>query len=100
MNILKENHGWWTTIVDWNDEKDDDLVRSVSIQTGEKWKQLGDERGLSVPFIFMNDASRDQNPLASYGTENVNKLKQISQKYDASQLFQKQQNSGFLLSRV
>ncbi|OTB15927.1 hypothetical protein K445DRAFT_317556 [Daldinia sp. EC12] len=100
MNILKENHGWWTTIVDWNNEKDDDLVRSVSIQTSEKWKQLGDERGLSVPFLFMNDASRDQNPLASYGTENVNKLKQISQKYDASQLFQKQQNSGFLLSKV
>ncbi|KAI1651485.1 FAD-binding domain-containing protein [Daldinia loculata] len=100
MNILKDNHGWWTTIVDWDDEKDDDLVRSVSIQTSEKWKELGDERGLSLPFTFMNDASRDQNPLASYGTENVNKLKQISQKYDASQLFQKQQNDGFLLSKL
>ncbi|KAI0850546.1 FAD-binding domain-containing protein [Daldinia vernicosa] len=100
MNILKDNHGWWTTIVDWNDEKDDDLVRSVSIETSQKWKQLGDERGLSLPFTFMNDASRDQNPLASYGTESVNKLKQISQKYDASQLFQKQQNDGFLLSKL
>ncbi|KAI8963317.1 FAD-binding domain-containing protein [Daldinia sp. FL1419] len=100
MNIPKENHGWWTTIVDWNDEKDDDLVRSVSIETSEKWKDLGDERGLSLPFTFMNDASRDQNPLRSYGADNVNKLKQISKKYDASQLFQKQQNGGFLLSKV
>ncbi|KAI1085577.1 FAD-binding domain-containing protein [Whalleya microplaca] len=58
------------------------------------------ERNLDLPFLFMNDASRDQNPLASYGPENVEKLRQISRKYDEDQLFQNQQNDGFLLSKV
>jgi hypothetical protein len=48
----------------------------------------------------MNDASRDQNPLASYGKDNVQKLKTVAAKYDPSQVFQKLQNGGFLLSRI
>jgi hypothetical protein len=48
----------------------------------------------------MNDASRDQNPLASYGTTNVEKLENISKKYDPQRVFQKLQNNGFLLSKV
>lgn len=86
--------------MDWTDEKDDDLVRSVAIETTETWKRLGQERGLYVPFTYMNDAARDQNPIASYGPENVDRLKKIARKYDPNQLFQKQQNGGFLLSKV
>lgn len=47
-----------------------------------------------------NDASRDQNPLASYGAANVAKLKAVARKYDPSQVFQKLQNDGFLLWKV
>ncbi|KAI1466784.1 FAD-binding domain-containing protein [Daldinia caldariorum] len=100
MGIPTENHIWWTTLVDWTDPKDDEKVRSVSIETTEQWKKLGQERGLHIPFLYMNDASRDQNPLATYGAENIARLKEISLKYDPTQLFQKRQNGGFLLSRI
>ncbi|KAK7952544.1 6-hydroxy-D-nicotine oxidase [Apiospora aurea] len=90
----------WTTLVDWADPKDDEKVRSVSIETTEQWKKLGQERGLHIPFLYMNDASRDQNPLATYGAENIARLKEISLKYDPTQLFQKRQNGGFLLSKI
>ncbi|KAH9992264.1 FAD-binding domain-containing protein [Xylariaceae sp. FL0662B] len=100
MGIPRENHQWWTTLVDWKNAKDDDLVRSVSIDTGNEWKRLARERGLDLEFTFMNDASRDQSPLASYGADNLEKLRQISRKYDEDQLFQNQQNAGFLLSTV
>ncbi|KAI1392017.1 FAD-binding domain-containing protein [Hypoxylon trugodes] len=100
MGIPQEDHQWWTTVVDWANASDDDAVRSVSIDTTEVWNTLARERGLDLPFIFANDASRDQNPLASYGKENVSKLKQVSLKYDESQFFQKQQNGGFLPSKV
>ncbi|KAK8026555.1 FAD linked oxidase-like protein [Apiospora marii] len=100
MGIPAENHIWWTTLVDWTDPKDDEKVRSVSIETTEQWKKLGQERGLHLPFLYMNDASRDQNPLATYGAENIARLKEISLKYDPTQLFQKHQNGGFLLSNV
>ncbi len=53
-----------------------------------------------MPFLFMNDASRDQNPLASYGSESLARLKGVSKRYDPSQIFQALQNGGFLLSRT
>lgn len=90
----------WTTLINWEKASDDEKVRSVSIETTAKWQQLGQERGLDLPFVFMNDASRDQNPLASYGQENLERLRQISLKYDEKQLFQKLQNDGFLLSKA
>jgi hypothetical protein len=48
----------------------------------------------------MNDASWDQNPLASYGEKNLQRLKEIAAKCDPTQLFQKAQNGGILLSKV
>jgi hypothetical protein len=90
----------WTTLVDWTDAKDDDAVRSVPIATTETWKQLSTERGVKVPYVFMNDASRDQNPIASYGQANVQKLKSIAAKYDPARVFQNLQSGGFLLKNV
>ncbi|KAJ8131493.1 hypothetical protein O1611_g2129 [Lasiodiplodia mahajangana] len=100
MGIPSQDHQWWTTVVDWKNANDDDAVRSVSVNTGDSWKNLGQKRGLDLPHIFMNDASRDQNPLASYGEENLARLKEIALKYDKDQLFQKLQNGGFLLSKA
>ncbi|KAJ6199365.1 hypothetical protein J3E72DRAFT_215880 [Bipolaris maydis] len=91
---------WWTTLVDWENEGDDNLVRSVSINFTEQWKRRGQELGVYLPFEYMNDASRDQNPIGSYGSENVASLVKVSQKYDAEQVFQTLQNSGFLLSKL
>lgn len=90
----------WTTLVDWQNAQDDATVRAAPIATSEQWKELGEKRGSYIPFLFMNDGSRDQNPLASYGSSNVKKLKAVSKKYDPSQLFQTLQSDGFLLSKV
>ncbi|KAI1451304.1 hypothetical protein F4805DRAFT_463934 [Annulohypoxylon moriforme] len=88
----------WTTLIDWAKEKDDEVARSVVIDTVDQWEKLGRKRGLYLPFLYMNDAAREQNPIARYGEENVNRLKEVSLKYDPSQLFQTLQNGGFQLS--
>ncbi|GAP85194.1 putative fad linked oxidase-like protein [Rosellinia necatrix] len=100
LNLPSGDMQWWTTLIDWEREEDDDLVRSVSIETTALYEKLGKERGLGLPFIFMNDASQDQNPLASYGSESIYRLKEISQIYDKKQVFQKLQSDGFLLSKI
>ena len=64
----------WSTTMDWEDASDDDTVRALSIETTNKWKELGEARGSYLPHLFMNDASRDQNPLASYGNQNLQRL--------------------------
>ena len=86
--------------MDWQGEDNDDAVRAAPIATTEKWKELGGERGSYLPFLYMNDASRDQNPIAGYGASNVEKLKAASKKYDPVQVFQTLQNDGFLLSKA
>jgi hypothetical protein len=87
-------------LIDWANASDDDAVRAVSIETTKQWQKLGEERGLWLPHQYMNDASRDQNPIATYGADNISKLKEIALKYDQTQLFQTLQNSGFLLCKV
>jgi hypothetical protein len=87
-------------LADWTDEADDDLVRSVSIETTQQWKTVSRSRDLDVDFIYMNDASRDQNPIAGYGATNIAQLKATALKYDPSKVFQTLQNNGFLLSKV
>ncbi|KAI4251236.1 MAG: hypothetical protein L6R42_008459, partial [Xanthoria sp. 1 TBL-2021] len=100
LGLPRVNHQWWTTLVDWNNAEDDEKVRAVPIATSEKWKELGEQRGSYIPFLFMNDGSRDQSPLSLYGAENVARLKSVSRKYDPSQTFQTLQGNGFLLSKV
>lgn len=80
--------------------KNEVTKRAASIDASEKWKKLGEKRVLYIPFIFINEASKDQNPLASYGLTNVEKLKTMPWKCDASQLFQTLQNGRFLLSKI
>lgn len=86
--------------MDWTDAADDDVVRSVAIDTAAYWEELSQERGLNVSHVYMNDAARDQNPIGSYGAANINRLREISRKYDALQMFQVLQNDGFLLRKV
>ncbi|KAE8375362.1 putative 6-hydroxy-D-nicotine oxidase [Aspergillus bertholletiae] len=100
LGLAEENTQWWTTLAYWANASDDNRVRSVSIATEKKWKELGEARGLAEDFRYMNDASRDQNPLSTYGSANLAELKRIALKYDPHQVFQKLQNDGFLLSKV
>ncbi|AEO70940.1 uncharacterized protein THITE_114425 [Thermothielavioides terrestris NRRL 8126] len=100
LDIPQGPQQWWTTSIDWQSAQDDDLVRSVSVDTTEKWAQLAVERDIGIPFLYMNDAARDQNPLASYGSESLAKLKAVAKKYDPRHVFQTLQNGGFLLSRA
>ncbi|KAK4114716.1 FAD linked oxidase-like protein [Canariomyces notabilis] len=95
-----EDFQCWTTLVDWTNAADDDAARSVSIETEKTWNKLSRERGFAVDFLYMNDASREQNPLASYGAANIAKLKSIAAKYDPTRVFQTLQNDGFLLRDV
>ena len=100
MVKLYEKSAGWTTLVDWQGADNDDAVRAVPIATTAKWKELSTQRGLDLPFLYMGDSSRDQDPIAGYGASNVAKLKATSKKYDPAQVFQTLQNDGFLVLKA
>ncbi len=64
-----------------------------------EWLDSVDEfaRGedLSWDWRYLNYASRDQDPIASYGQEAVEKIRAAAAKYDPQGVFQKLRMSGF-----
>lgn len=52
------------------------------------------ENGLMWDWRYLNYAYKNQGAIASYGAESVSDIKAVSQKYDASQVFQKLRKSG------
>ncbi|KAH7322477.1 hypothetical protein B0I35DRAFT_449921 [Stachybotrys elegans] len=100
LGLPAGTHQWWTTLVDWQDAADDDLVRSVSIETTTQWAKSAIAADSGLQFLYLNDASRDQSPLVGYGGGNIVRLQRVAAKYDPKRLFQTLQNGGFLLSKA
>lgn len=55
------------------------------------------QKGLLHPYIYLNYALKNQNPIAGYGQGNVANMKAMSKKYDPDQVFQKLVPGGFKL---
>lgn len=53
-----------------------------------------------LPWVYMNYADKSQQPLASYGVENIKRMKAAAAKYDPEQMFQKLSPGGFKISDV
>lgn len=56
------------------------------------------DEDLNMDWEYLNYADETQDPLGSYGTENVKMLREISQRYDPAQAFQKLCRGGFKLN--
>jgi hypothetical protein len=53
-----------------------------------------------VDFIYLNYADKSQDPLGSYGPDNLRKMREVAQKYDPTAVFQTRVPGGFKLSQV
>ncbi|KAI8626388.1 hypothetical protein F5Y19DRAFT_466404 [Xylariaceae sp. FL1651] len=54
----------------------------------------------NLEWTYLNYSDKSQDPLGTYGTNNVKKLKSIAAKYDPNQVFQKLCLGGFKISEV
>lgn len=54
----------------------------------------------NLEWTYLNYADSSQDVLASYGAENLKKMKAVAAKYDPDQVFQKLCPGGFKLSKV
>lgn len=55
---------------------------------------------LNVDWRYLNYVDETQNPLKSYGQDNVKFLKEVAEKYDPDRIFQEKIVSGWKLSKV
>jgi hypothetical protein len=82
----------------WDDIADDNLIFNILGTITANSIAYAQANGLYNEYLYMNYASQYQAVIPSYGTENFNKLKDVSAKYDPFQVFQNLQPGYFKLS--
>ncbi len=82
--------GWWSAD---GDARAHNATRGILDRIEAASRTSGDY----VPYLFMNDASWDQDVIAHYGAANVARLKDVQKRYDPNQVFQKLVPGGFKL---
>ncbi|KAK4224102.1 hypothetical protein QBC38DRAFT_515700 [Podospora fimiseda] len=53
-----------------------------------------------LPWVYLNYADKSQDPLSSYGKENLEKIRETAKKYDPEGVFQTLCPGGFKISKV
>jgi hypothetical protein len=65
-----------------------------------KMKRFAEKQSGMADFVYMNYADKSQDPLGSYGPENVAFLREVAGHYDPEGWWQRRVPGGFKLSRV
>ncbi|OBT69835.1 hypothetical protein VE03_00987 [Pseudogymnoascus sp. 23342-1-I1] len=84
-------------LTDFDDHEANDVVETELHNMFDEIASVASEMGLLRRFQYLNYADKQQNPIASYGPENVAILQATSKKYDPKGLFQRQAPGGFKL---
>lgn len=100
LGLSNVSQSWFTASVQWKSDANTQAAFAAVQATCGAVKTASITNQVSLPNLFQNDANYAQNVLASYGAASLARLKATSLKYDPHRVFQKLQNSGFLLSKA
>ena len=78
----------------------DTTIWDISQRITQRCTDAVKANDLSLPYLFMNTAGKEQDVLSSYGAENVEFIKATAAKYDPRRVFQSLQNDGFLIRNL
>ena len=70
------------------------------LATIERIKAFAESIGANEQFVYLPYAKALQNPLGSYGADNVRYMKEVSRRYDPTRFFQRRVPGGFKVDRV
>lgn len=76
------------------------IARPLLRSYGERMQEFAASKDGLVDWQYLNYADSYQDPLGSYGSENVEKLRAVARKFDPQGVFQTKVPGGFKISRV
>jgi hypothetical protein len=80
----------WTEVESsWWFPDDDSTIHKAQVGLLSQMEAVSRKLSSYLPFVFMNDAGREQDVLRSYGRQNFLKLKEVQQRYDPDSVFQR-----------
>ncbi|KAI1841225.1 hypothetical protein JX266_012614 [Neoarthrinium moseri] len=86
------------TMVKTQEEEND--ARAQMIEMRRAWQEENVKDGIDFAWEYLGYADGTENVLASYGEANVKFLKEVAQKFDPEEFFQKWMPGGFKISKV
>ncbi|KAK1243480.1 hypothetical protein MKX07_004108 [Trichoderma sp. CBMAI-0711] len=86
--------------ISWSSAADDKRVMAAAQNIVDRSTTTACTQGLDHPYLYQNYASYQQDVFASYGKENLAKLRSISARYDPQQVWQQLQPGYFKLWRL
>ncbi|UKZ60585.1 uncharacterized protein TrAtP1_001860 [Trichoderma atroviride] len=81
----------------WPNSSSNDVIYRKGRDAFTAVKTVAEQKGVLRKFEYLNYAGPHQSPLASYGVDNLNFLRQVSRKYDPTGVFQSKVPGGFKL---
>ena len=90
----------WQTYLAWEDAAQDDMFHSWGMEYIAELDEFAKSVGADNSWIYLDYAYKTQDPLASYGEENLQKLRDVSKKYDPEGVFQTMVPGGFKVSKA
>ncbi|KAI5926454.1 hypothetical protein F4810DRAFT_539542 [Camillea tinctor] len=100
LDRLTENAVMFQVQFIFKGEEKEDEARRRLVEYRETLKQYTVDLGGSVEWEYLNYADYTQDPLKTYGQENVAFLRQVAAKYDPEGIFQTRMPGGFKISKV
>ena len=99
LHRIRENLLQFLVLVDWVDPSKDqviqDLINEILTRVTAYTKSVS---GGFADFQYAGTTNNDQDPLGSYGQDSIDYLKQISKRYDPTQVFQTLVPGGYKLA--
>jgi hypothetical protein len=97
LGLSEEPQVWVQYLMAWWHEEDDQKAYALTKAIMDRVDRAAEKANDSLDYVFMNDASQDQQVLQSYGRENIASMKKVQAKYDPNKAFQKLVQGGFKL---
>ncbi|KAL4886766.1 hypothetical protein BJY04DRAFT_213520 [Aspergillus karnatakaensis] len=100
LGLEPVGQSWFHAMGDWTNPDYEPRVRAAVKAIIDVAEAKAKGEGVFLEYKYSNYAARDQDPIASYGEENVERLKSVSAEYDPFGVFQELQYGGWLVSEV
>ncbi|KAA8651441.1 uncharacterized protein ATNIH1004_000324 [Aspergillus tanneri] len=98
LGLRNEAQTWFVLDAGWHKPTDDGTVHNATRSLLDTIEEDAQRKAVYVPYIFMNDASWDQEVIGHYGTKSAQRLKKVQSEYDPDCVFQSLVPGGFKLS--
>ena len=81
----------------WDDESLDSMMQDARQSFIDTAVNIAKKNNQYFPFVYINYAGSNQDPICGYGADNAAYLQKVAKKYDPNGVFQTLQPGGFKL---